>query len=64
MNIKKHIGIILILLSLIISLKDNQEVQLLLKTLEIYAMQYFAFIILIIGIYLLYNPKQKKTRRK
>lgn len=60
MNIKRHIGIILVIVGLLLTMDRTVEFQGIVATLAYYIQEFWPMVLLFIGIYLLSNPKKTK----
>lgn len=60
MNIKKHMGIVLIIVGLILTMDRTVEFSGIVKTMIFYIEEFWPIVLLFLGIYLLSNPKKSK----
>ena len=62
MDIKKNIGIILIMLGLILTMDRTMEFNGIVASISYYLQQYWPLLLVFVGIYLLCCPKKKKKK--
>lgn len=60
MNIKKHLGVILILVGLVLTMDKTVEFNGIVETISHYIKEYWPMVLLFLGIYLLSNPRKTK----
>ncbi|MFV0393999.1 MAG: hypothetical protein ACK5LC_06340 [Coprobacillaceae bacterium] len=59
-NIKKHLGIVLILVGLILTMDKTIEFNGIVEIIATYIQEFWPVVIVFLGIYLLSNPKKSK----
>lgn len=60
MDIKKNMGIILIMLGLLLTMDRTVEFNGIVAAISFYIKEYWPLMIVFVGVYLLSNPKKKK----
>lgn len=59
-NIKKHLGIVLIILGVLLTMDKTVEFNGIITTIAYYTREFWPMVLLFIGIYFLSNPKKSK----
>jgi predicted tellurium resistance membrane protein TerC len=59
-NIKKHLGIVLIILGVLLTMDKTDEFNGIVNTIAYYFREFWPMVLLFIGIYFLSNPKKSK----
>lgn len=59
-NIKKHLGIVLIILGVLLTMDKTDEFNGIVNTIAYYIREFWPMVLLFIGIYFLSNPKKSK----
>lgn len=62
MDMKKNMGIILIMLGLILTMDRTMEFSGIVTAISYYLKQYWPLLLLFVGVYLLSTPKKKKKK--
>jgi|AKYZ01.1.fsa_nt_gi hypothetical protein len=60
LNIKKHLGVVLIILGVLLTMDRTVEFNGIVTTIAYYIKEFWPMFLLFIGIYLLSNPKKSK----
>lgn len=60
MDIKKNVGIILIMIGLLLAMDRTVEFSGIVSSISYYITQYWPLMLMFVGIYLLSSPKKKK----